>query len=327
MSASKNIIVLTLVGLFSLSACEKSTSFGVEDSVTVTLNIGTVEKNPYTKASLDVSQYEGIRTLRVIVTDDNKTQIYKNEKVVLGTDYQNASKYQVSLTDIPKGDLYFYVIANEESIGKEYNSEVLMQNISNSKLLYKDEEYYYFPRKGQDIEDKGIPMSGWTIATVDKNKTNVAIDLERAVTKISFRVENATDGEITLQTVEFGKFFGDRFYVFPEAQLDVPEDAKYKNQSYSEIDLAISARTISDPLSLYLYPTYAYTEGGTDNPYTVAITTDVEYPPQVFAPNVNSFRRNTQINILARITTTAGITLDFNVTDWDSYTVDVPDFK
>lgn len=90
--------------------------------------------------------------------------------------------------------------------------------------------------------------------------------------------------------------------------------------------MTIPATGSTDKLSAYLYPTYAYSQG--DSPYTISIETDKnKYDKLVFAPNVNSFPRNTQVNIHARITTTTGITLNFAVTDWDNYTVNVPDFN
>ena len=65
-----------------------------------------------------------------------------------------------------------------------------------------------------------------------------------------------------------------------------------------------------------------------DNPYTLALSTNVkEYEALVFAPNHNSFRRNTQVNITARITTAVGITLNFEVTNWDEYPIEVPPFE
>lgn len=114
--------------------------------------------------------------------------------------------------------------------------------------------------------------------------------------------------------------------MFPEYQLDVPESSIYDPLSYEGLDIPVPASSTIDVLSVYLYPTYAYFQG--DNPYTISIKTgNIEYEKLVFAPNVNSFPRNTQVNIHARITTTTGITLNFVVTDWDDYTVNVPDFN
>ena len=86
----------------------------------------------------------------------------------------------------------------------------------------------------------------------------------------------------------------------------------------------------SEPYVFYIYPTYAY-QGDGDSPFTIAMSAAVDgktidYEARRFTTK-NSFRRNTQVNIRARITSTTNVTLDFNVSDWDTYTVNVPDFN
>lgn len=49
-------------------------------------------------------------------------------------------------------------------------------------------------------------MSGMKTININKYNNQVAIDLRRAVTKLSLTVENATNGPIVLQNVEFGSF-------------------------------------------------------------------------------------------------------------------------
>ena len=58
----------------------------------------------------------------------------------------------------------------------------------------------------------------------------------------------------------------------------------------------------------------------------VADGNTIDYGARRFTTK-NSIRRNTQVNIRARITSTTNVTLDFNVSDWDTYTVNVPDFN
>lgn len=320
----------------SIIACRQEEGLIIEggETTTVYLKIGGLESNDVQAITryVDATPYEGLRTLRVIVTDKKRTQIYYNQKTnVIENPKEPTSSLNtvtISIPNIPVGELNFYVIANEESIGKEYDDETLMNDEKqNNKLLFIDEaDPHYFPKKGPDIKELGLPMSGMKTININKYNNQVSIDLRRAVTKLLLTVENATNGSITLQDVTFGSFFGDRLYVFPEYQLDVPESSIYDPLSYEGLDIPVPASSTIDVLSVYLYPTYAYSQG--DNPYTISIKTgNIEYEKLVFAPNVNSFPRNTQVNIHARITTTTGITLNFVVTDWDDYTVNVPDFN
>ena len=82
---------------------------------------------------------------------------------------------------------------------------------------------------------------------------------------------------------------------------------------------------------LYLYPAYSNTSSTSfdvyNSPFTLEMATSVrKYNPLVFATNTNSFVRNTQVNIHASITTT-GADVTFTVSDWDSYTFDIPPFE
>lgn len=330
-------LIPTLLCLIIFIACQQEeTSNGNGETTTVRLNIGGLSTNNGQGGIryVDSSPYEGLRTLRVIVTDKAMTTIHYNEKTTVAINPENPTSADntasITIPNVPIGEVNFYVIANEESIGETYDDNTLMNDEKdNNKLLFIDkEETPYFPKQGPDIRQYGLPMSGKKSVIINKDTKAVSMELERAVTKIALTVENATSSDITLQDVIFGPFFGDRFYVFPEGNLDVPNNSKYSQLSYTNLNMIIPANKSTEKLSAYLYPTYAFTQGGTDNPYTIAIKTNVnEYGKLVFAPNVNSFRRNTQVNINARITTTTGITLKFEVTEWDNYTVNVPDFN
>ena len=117
--------------------------------------------------------------------------------------------------------------------------------------------------------------------------------------------------------------------MFPTYQLDIPESPKYEEFSFSP-SLSAESMKDSEPYVFYIYPTYAY-QGDGDSPFTIAMSAAVDgktidYEARRFTTK-NSFRRNTQVNIRARITSTTNVTLDFNVSDWDTYTVNVPDFN
>lgn len=322
--------------LFAFTGCKEKDvdALSGEETVTVTLNISaSSNESRADRGYPDVDAYEGIRTLRVFVTDEAMTKIYYNEKtdVVENPDGITSSivKHQITIPGIPVGNVTFYVIANEESLGVTYTTEEIRNNLENRKLEYIDDETpKHFPKKGSEIKELGLPMSGKKTFNITKDNKIVQMVVERAVTKLSLTVENATSGTIQLNNVAFGSFFGDRFYIFPEVNLDVPEEASYTSVAYDNVGLEVGPNETSPSLSLYLYPTYAWKAGQPTSPYTLSLVTgNYTYQAQVFAPGVNSFRRNTQVNIHARITTTVGMLINYAVQSWGSYTIDVPEFN
>lgn len=324
-----NYIIPILLCFLSLTACQQDEYMVYENEkiVNVRLNIGGLATNKSQAITryVDASQYEGLRTLRIIVTDEAMTKVHYNEEYTV--EPSNSINQSITIPNIPVGKAFFYVIANEKSLGKTYTTAELMKEITNKKLLFKDEEWKYFPQKGPDIETNGLPMSGKADADISPENNTVNVKLTRAVTKILLTVENTTSSAITLKDINFGSFFGDRMYVFAEQDLDVPDDTQYTSMKFENIGLYIDANSSSPKLSLYLYPTYAQ-KTIDDNPYELGIsTTNYTYKNQPFAPGINSFSRNTQINIRARITTTVGLQIDYAVQPWDEYSVDVPEFN
>ena len=146
--------------------------------------------------------------------------------------------------------------------------------------------------------------------------------------KLALVVENTTKSSVSLRKVSFGEFFADRYYMFRETTLDVPDATLYDGKEYLYPNIEeIQPGGRTDTLSLYFYPTHPSFSGG-NSPFTIGIETEgVDYGQMLFAPNTAFFVRNTQINLLAQITTTVGIVLDFTVQPWDPYEVDVPSFN
>lgn len=339
--------VLAMAGIYS---CVEKPSPGAEETATVRLGIGIsgngidVEEGPWTKADGDyvnASQYEGLRTVRVIVTsgDAGAREILHNNKITVDdTAPFDAASAEYEINGLPVGiPLNFYVIGNEESLGMEYTNEVISEKLDqNHKILFTDEaadiDSRLFPKTGPQIVTNGLPMTGMTPKTLSEGHQYIPVDLYRSVLKISLTVENRTNTSIALNYIKFGPFFGDRFYLFRERELDVPSNTDYKSKEYEVENIAtVEPGTTCDPLSLYLYPAYSYTSSTSfdvyNSPFTLEMATSVrKYNPLVFATNTNSFVRNTQVNIRASITTT-GADVTFTVSDWDSYPFEIPPFE
>lgn len=338
-------VVIAMAGICS---CVEKPSPEAGETATVRLGIGIsgngidVEEGPWTKAYVEASQYEGLRTVRVIVTsgDADSREILHNGKITIDdTAPFDAASAVYEITGLPVGiPLNFYVIGNEESLGMEYTDEVINDRLDqNHKILFIDEaadiDSRLFPKTGPQIVTNGLPMTGMTTETLSEGHQDIIyVDLYRSVLKISLTVENRTNTSIALNYIKFGPFFGDRFYLFRERELDVPSNTEYESKVYKVENIAtVEPSTTCDPLSLYLYPAYSNTSSTSfdvyNSPFTLEMATSVrKYNPLVFATNTNSFVRNTQVNIHASITTT-GANVAFTVSDWDSYTFDIQPFE
>lgn len=345
-------ILIAAVLVLTVVSCEKNV--GGTGSVTLNIGVGgtglSVETGPWSKADgyVDATKYEGLYTVRVIVTSGQRGSriIHYNDKHSLTSDQGTATEYDCTIDGLPIGtELTFYVIANEESLGADY-SAIEDNFLVNHKILYVEEQEdinsRHFPKTGPELEKsgKGLPMSGRAkipVTLTDTDPVSVSVNLDRSVVKLSLKVYNETNEDITLSSVTFGDFFGDRFYMFRETNLDVPNDSKYLPKTYEAVNIqTIPAHNGTDsefpsvgPLSLYLYPTDARANSPVNNPYTIALTTaDRTYSALEFAPKEEYFTRNNVIHINAYIST-SGVELKFEVSDWDDYAIvsEVIDFK
>lgn len=318
----------------------------VPETVTLTLNIGTQSSGSTSTRADDsnVLPYEGIRTLRALVISDaadpKDRKILYNQKHSVDESTNNPASALLStsltLENIPVGQASIYLIANEESIGMEYTDDVLTSDTYNedNKLLLLDVGWKHFPKTYAEIKEHGLPMTGKSEGVdITTENQQIAVSLDRAVVKLHLTVENATSDELTLDWVKFGNFVSDRVYLFRQSQLDIPSSTLYKELRYPTdenstlgVTLAVKAQTQWSPV--YIYPNFAYKDPTGTNPYTLSIATDKKtYAPSLLSANINSMVRNTQFNILARITASATIEISYKFVPWEEKTVEVPPFN
>lgn len=309
------------------------------ETTTLTLHIGTQSPSASVTTKVDDSNvlaYEGLRTVRVIITYDSNQRIGYNIKHVVDDSQAPIAAIlnkTLTLQNVPVGPANIYVIANEESLGIEYTDQNLLVNVTNKKLEVVDDDWSYFPKRYDDIAEHGLPMSAkLENQTISAGMSGISIQLDRAVVKLHLTVENATSDALTLKWVKFGKFVSDRFYMFREQNLDIPANTQYKELQYGSdeepMDVTLApngAQTNWNPV--YIYPNFAYKDPTGSNPYTLTLKTGVkEYGPSSLGRNLNSLVRNTQFNILARITATATVTISYNYVPWEEVEIDVPSF-
>lgn len=290
-----------------------------------------------------------IHTLRIVVYSlregNNATtfnRLYTAAELAAATKDENGNAL-LTISGVPTGTAQICAIANEASIGRDYTNILDMQEEavevgSYSKVLIVDEKNTYFPKRGTQLLDeaggpKGLPMS-WMKKDYDvTGDTTLDVELERCVAKIRMQIQNNFSADITVKEVSFGPFFGNRFYLFWETNLDVPDGQTYQKRMFTEDVAYTIAPNGSEVLILYFYPSFAWTDGTKPSPYTVGYKTEKGgYPQMAFlhaasGSSYNSIPRNKQVNIDVTLSGKANISVDFEVVDWTEKKINVPDFN
>lgn len=289
----------------------------------------------YTKALNEGDYEKAINTLRVIVAPQNpqSESDYIANKLFSGEELDN-----IVIDHVPVGTVQIFVFANEASVGKKYdNLSTFLQDINNTddKLLIVDPDRTYFPKRGSNADWRiGLPMS-WSDRNVLINEPNgtpqeIPIDLQRCVAKLRITMNNSLSETITIKEMMFDKFMSDRFYLFWEEQLDVPQNITYEAKTYSDLNITIPENS-SQELLLYIYPSHARIGTGS-SPYRIGFATTVDtydlQPLMDGGSEMSWISRNTQVNIDATLGANANIKIKYSITeDWDKKDVTIPPFN
>lgn len=320
----------------AMTGCTAEDDGQTTDGRTATIRLDIPMLEAATRAISEPTQEQesAIHTLRVIIESEGATTINNEYKA---TDLKGGS---ITISNVPVGKVNMYVIANEESLGKDYSELAALQadiEPKTGKVHIHDEWRTHFPKRGSATEfpTTGLPMEWMGEMTINPpTGTPQVIDVEltRAVAKLKITMNNALSEPITINGMSFGLFFGDCLYLFHTSSLDVPDDTNYAEMSYTEnIDIPIAGNS-SATLALYIYPSFAWKKAEDASPYTIGFTTKAggNYQKQAFVNNygaLNSIARNTQVNISATLRTDTHINIDFEVVPWEENTVDVPPFN
>lgn len=322
-----------------LTSCDKETQTWENDgrTVTITLHVPMAESSVTRTTDEEYQQAETkINTLRILILSQDYQPII-NQK------FESSALTDGNLTieGVPVGKVMICAIANEAALGKNYdnfeNFEKDLVDVGNKKKLrIIDEQRTHFPKRftESEIAQNGLPMS-WLdreaeIAQPGPTPQTIEVKLERAVAKLNIIMNNALSNPITITSMTFGQFFGDRLYLFREETLDIPNETTYATQKYTGVSIEIP-RGESKTLACYIYPSYAWKDN-TPSPYTIGFTTTTtEYPRVAFINEyggaLNSIARNKQVNIHATLSAEASIQLQYEVKDWNTAPVNVPPFN
>lgn len=327
---------------FLLCACSREDVNHSSDGLTTTISLNIPMLSSSSRATIEGSAEENaIHNLRVIILKQGA------ESINLTFDKNNFSngKGTIEIKDVPVGQVEMYVIANEASLGKDYTDlKTLKQDVidvdNSRKVLIKDLERVYFPKRGSEFPATGLPMS-WMNKTLTINPPSetlqeIKVDLERCVAKLNIIMQSTLSEDIIIKNMSFGAFFGDQLYLFrePELNLDVPNGAEYEARNYGDDSNPLNIKIPSngeETLVCYIYPSFAWKDPNKTSPYTIGFVSDkTTYEPRTFVNDfraLNSIARNKQVNITAKLSKPANINITFEVVSWESQPVEVPPFN
>ena len=272
---------------------------------------------------------EGIKTLRVILYKDG--EIYRVDRLRDFTGDENPVLVKsVKVYDVPLGEITFYLIANEGSVGKTYDTPKAIRDdfveVNGMQKLLVKEGWKFFPLAAEDIVATGLPMAGVRTVEIMEDTESLDITLERAVAKLNLTIENALTENITVTGINWGGFMSDRVYLFRMQNLDMPAETEYGSWS-SPCNLDIPAGTNGTFVG-YVYPSHA---GEGNSTYTLGLQTAAgsTYGPAriMERTQLTYIVRNTQVNIRATISKEATVSVSYEVTDWVPESVNVPPFN
>lgn len=246
----------------------------------------------------EIDENEGIKTLRIIVTEEDGTLLYNQQKTGLG----DVERHAVSI-ELPKTKVRFYAIANEESMGHSFTTEQLEQDgiLTDGKLLpeslvnkaWEDDQRIYFPKQTSEISEHGLPMTGCKgvqqhdvylddgnlVDLTNKTVEQIEIPLVRCVVKFVVKIKNAKadGGNLEISTVNFGRFFTDKVYYYMHSKRTLPENSNITHQNITlnpAVSIPINEQSIV--CTLYTYPV-SLTNSGDYYRYSIALNNNNDY--------------------------------------------------
>lgn len=276
------ILFLFLAGI--MSSCVKSLDTAAS-SETVTLNLQLAGLSRVTTDA--ESDFENaINTLRILITDETGG-------VLANSLLENVtSDSPIRILGIPRSKIRVYAFANEKSMGRDFDTESLLEDIdrnasynignSNGKLepdeilaraWDSDNQTTFFPLILDDAIENGLglPMTGrygvkesdeyhddgnpLDLTNEEITETNITIHLVRCVAKIVVNLTNNTTSPIDLSNVMFGRFFPDKVYYYRHTENDVqtPNDTKLTYHNFENVS-TLDVGENEDVLTYYLYP-------------------------------------------------------------------------
>ena len=257
---------------------------------TVNIHVST-RANDGTDSNMDAD--EGIKTLRIIVLDEN-WKILENwyQEGLGGT--EGKTEEQAITMQLPRTKVRFLAIANEKSMGRSFDTETLMADnffdyaTNGLKNIFNrawDDATPIFPKTAANIVQYGLPMTGvqgchdifsgegdgtsdgehhdynhelyqdsnYPFDLSGITSINIEIPLVRCVSKLVVNVTNAMERELSVQEVNWGWFFANKVYYYAHDPLHQPYNTTLRTWDVNTVQ-TISAKDTKTVLTGYFYP-------------------------------------------------------------------------
>lgn len=328
------IVLLVLLTGMVCSCGKERLSDTSSERVNVILNFDTRVGD---SESVAIDEGEGIRTLRIIITDENN-QVIDN----IWRDYSSEGTLTASKTltimGLEAGIKKFYVVINEKSIGLfNYLNGIntVLPSDFTSKVIQNTTTDTYFPRMYSNIKN-GVPATG--MIAVDLNETNntFTIPCVHTVIKVELNIKNLMNVPCLISAINFGSFVPNATYLFddddPDAEgksVKLPGGTTISTLQYDEPNTGISLHANMSNFQKVLVFYMFEPKVDTSEDFSIALTAAGFESLSV----AKSFISQTEIprNSLLRINATIDLqkisTLDYEVLPWDEAAVKVPGFN
>lgn len=321
--------LLPLVWLtFLLSSCIKEDYAGsTDETATVNLVFSTRADG---QSTADVDENEGIKTLRVLITDaDGKVEINTVQE------FNDVPKTTLTILGVPVGTKNFYVIANEASVGLTDLDDVntVDGNFLN-RVITNPSNAPYFPKTRSQISNFGLPITGMKEGVQVNGEKNQPIEIEivHAVAKVVLYVDNQSGESFTLQQVKFGPFIADRTYLFDKSQ-QVPVGVQFNEMPLNAENVEVTPDKDEAVFTGYIYETGSQDIGD----FTLSLVSDTNGFEALATPVTiqfneterNYINRNDQVEIRAIVNIHKEVETDLNilVVPWGEKDIEVPPFS
>lgn len=330
------VLLVLLTGMVCSCGKEEVSNPETSEKATVTLYIN--ESRSETVETAESEANEGIKTLRVIVVDQegrvefNFKQDYRSERNPL-------TQKKITFIGMTTGAKKFYVVANEESIGWDGSRLTVGEQPEEGDLLTKVLENVseYFPKARRDIGTNGLPITGYLETTIEEGKKEqtIKINAYHAVAKISMSFINNITNNILIDKLLLGQFIADKTFLFGQNDDVVPEgtvygDHVFERQGAGATIFPGSYESVEHNKNLLEF--YVCETAADPATYTVAMESTASgisiNEPKQFLSTLD-IKRNNWIQVVATInrnSVATSIKLTWEVKDWNEEKIDVPSF-
>lgn len=318
-------LTLLMLAVVAMSSCIKENLSEKSDKVDVTLSFNA-------RAGEAENESEGIKTLRVIISDESDNIVYR-----IFQDYNdNQTTKTLQIMGMKTGAWNFYAVINEASLGlKEEDFSRITKGTDLLNIsVENNEQIIYFPKSSEDITE-AIPASGY-LQNVQINEENksLTINCTYAVAKIILNIQNNSGMDFTLNRVSFGEIFQQGTFLFNK-NGELPSTSQGALADEFSVEKLIPDGNNTEALVCYLFETGSQS---LENGFTLALESD-EIPDLGVSHKitVNSTENYTpytlprgykmQINAVVNIGQQINPTFNVEVLSWDEKTINIPEFN